>query len=569
MTRSVGRAIASVLFFIAAARAGWAGTGTPGPTFEISFPTSASSGPITGRLFLLISRVNEPEVRLQGMWVNSPEVIGLDVRRLRPGQTAVVDSSALGTPLESLKDVPPGDYYVQAVLSVSTEFRRADGHVIWAHDDRGEGQQFTHSPGNLYSPVERLHLDRSSKIDLTLTQAIPPIPVPPDTAWVKHIRIQSALLTKFWGRPIYLGAVVLLPRDYAIHPNLNYPVIYYQPEHFRAFPPFEFRTDSPSETTAAQRDRERGGWEGGYEFYRSWNADHFPRMIAVSIQTPTPWSDWSGGVDSANNGPYGAAITQELIPYVEHEFRIIRETYARMLCGKHTGGTAALGLQLQHADFFGGAWIFHPAAFNFQSFFGWNIYENDNAYIVKPSDLEWGRNPSEWLPVERFFTRTSAGISFVSFRQAGRHDAVMAGVGDGDPIGEYDAILGPVGKDGYPKLMFDRMTGAVDREVANYWREHGDLLAYTQRNWSRIGPHLNGKLHFYIGEMDQFFRQFGVHSFEEFLKTTADPHANGFFTYIPLKGSWQPMSNAALVKIMAEYVADHSPKNASTEWLSP
>src|SRR5262249_52241914 len=125
---------------------------------------------------------------------------------------------------------------------------------------------------------------------------------------------------------------------------------------------------------------------------------------------------------------------------------------------KHTGGHAALALQLTHAGFFGGAWIFHPPAIDLQSYFGWNIYENDNAYSVRQSDLAWGSNPSAWVPVERFFARTATGIPFVTLRQAGQHDAVMVGMADGDPIGEYDILFGPVGEDGFAQPLFDRTT---------------------------------------------------------------------------------------------------------------
>jgi len=124
------------------------------------------------------------------MWVNSPEIIAKDVHELLPGHAAIVDSALLGTPLQTLKELPPGDYYVQAVLNLYTEFHRADGHVIWAHLDQGEGQQFNKSPGNLYTKVTKLHLGRTGTVKLTLTEVIPPIPPTADTQWVKHIKVQ-------------------------------------------------------------------------------------------------------------------------------------------------------------------------------------------------------------------------------------------------------------------------------------------------------------------------------------------------------------------------------------------
>jgi Putative esterase len=533
---------------------------SPNDRFEVSFPSSVKDQPVTGRLYVLISRTNVPEVRLQSMWFNGPEIIATDVDHLMPGQTAVIDSKPLGTPLPSLSDIQPGDYYVQAVLNVYTQFHRADGHVIWAHADHGEGQVFNKSPGNLYSKAVKLHIDHSGPLKLSLTEVIPPIPPEPDTEWVKHIRVQSKLLTQFWGTPTYMGAVVLLPKDYAAHPNTRYPVVYYQPEHFRAFPPFEFTTTPVQESEGARHERESSGYETGYEFSRAWMSDSFPRVIAVSFQTPTPFSDWSGTIDSPNNGPYDQAIMTELIPRIEEQFRTIREPYARVLTGKHSGGRAALALQLHHAAFFGGAWVFHPWPFNFERWSSLDIYRDENVFEVQPNALPEGlQTIAQWKPPLRYFGRTSEGAPFVSAHQLSNHDAVMASVGAGDPIGADDAICGPVGTNGYPRRLWDRTTGKLDHEVAEHWREHCDLADYTKRNWARIGNDLVDKLHLYIGDMDVFYRNLGMHMYQDFLKTTQNPHYEGSFWYGPLENGHQPMTNAELVKIMAEHIERHSP----------
>jgi hypothetical protein len=164
-------------------------------------------------------------------------IFGRDVNALAPGESVVIDATIPGYPLKSLADLPPGDYYAQAVLNVYTEFHRADGHVIWAHMDQWEGQQFVISPGNLYSVPQKFHIDARTPGThaLVLTQTIPPGKIPADTKWVKQIKIQSKLLTAFWGRPIYIGASVLLPAGYDEHPNVRYPVIYDQAHFGRWF----------------------------------------------------------------------------------------------------------------------------------------------------------------------------------------------------------------------------------------------------------------------------------------------------------------------------------------------
>src|SRR5215472_4493011 len=195
--------------------------------FEISFSAPTHAEPITGRVFLGLASNATPEPRLQ----SSPTIVlGKDVRRMQSGEQVIIDSATAGFPLHSLSEVPPGDYYVQAVLNVYTEFHRADGHTIWAHMDQWEGQDLARAPGNLVSEPQKLHVDPSSSqtFRISLSKVIPSIVVPADTEWVKRIKFQSKLLSQFWGRPIYIGATVLLPRGYATHPRVQYPVIYSQ-----------------------------------------------------------------------------------------------------------------------------------------------------------------------------------------------------------------------------------------------------------------------------------------------------------------------------------------------------
>jgi Putative esterase len=541
------------------------------PEFEVSFPASVHQQPITGRLLLMISRTNEPEVRLQVGWVTSPPVFGVDVSRFRPGQFEVIGAEVPGFPIRSLHDVPSGDYYVQALLSVYTEFHRADGHVIWAHMDQWEGQQFNLSPGNLFSKVRRIHLEASAnhKIKIQLTEEIPPVETPPDTEWVKHIKIQSELLTRFWGRPMYLGAVVLLPRDYQSKPDAQYPVIYQQ-GHFSQHPAFDFRTDDSPENAEDRRWREANGIESGYQFFQAWSSDSFPRVIAVTFLHPTPYYDDSYAVDSANNGPYGTAILTELIPYIEKSFRIIARPYARILTGGSTGGWESLALQLFHPEFFGGTWTLYPDPIDFRRYQLVNIYKDDNAFVVDDKDApEWTRQG--WAPApERSFARTDDGQPIATVRQVNQLEAVLGSRGrSGGQLAIWDATFGPVGNDGYPKPLWDGQTGQIDHSVAEYMRDHGyDLRYYAEANWSRIGPQINGKMNLYCGDMDNFYLNLGVYLFEQFLEKADNRYTLGSLEYgRPMKGhGWQPMTNAELVRAMSERIARNGPEGASLAW---
>ena len=232
--------------------------------FEISFPASARAQPVTGRVYVMISRTGDREPRQQIGRTGVP-FFGRDVEQLKPGQAATIDETDLGTPVESLREIPAGDYYVQGFVNVYSEFRRSDGYVLWMHDDQWEGQQWRRSPGNLYSDVQRVHIDpaRGGVITLSASHVIPPVVVPPDTQWVKRFKFQSPMLTRFWGRPIYLGAVVLLPRDYDKE-TTSYPVQYVQ-GHFSLGAPLNFNPDfKPTERNP-------------YNISQDWMKDDFPR----------------------------------------------------------------------------------------------------------------------------------------------------------------------------------------------------------------------------------------------------------------------------------------------------
>ena len=329
----------------------WPKTPIPGLRFKISFPASAHAEPITGRVFVVISNRESPEPRLQvGLWGDTSPLFGADVVQLKAGEVALIDGTALGYPPTSLADIPAGDYYVQALINLYTQCHRSDGHTLWVHLDQWEGQQFNRSPGNLYSEVAKVHLDPAAgyEVNLSLTKVIPPVEIPQDTEWVKHIKIQSDLLTKFWGQPIYLGATVLLPKGYDSHPTVSYPVLYEQ-GHFSLGAPMGFSTQDDPVPERAEKRLSEYNLETGYQFYQAWNSADFPRLLIVTFQHPTPYFDDSYAVNSANNGPYGDAIMTELIPYLETHFRIIRKPYARVLSGGSTGGWESLALQLYHA----------------------------------------------------------------------------------------------------------------------------------------------------------------------------------------------------------------------------
>ena len=505
--------------------------------FEISFSEDVHPHPITGRIFVMISKNQNREPRLQaGFWSNSVPLFGKDVDVLKAGEIAEIDENTLGYPVRSLQDISPVEYYVQGLINIYTRFERSDGHVIWAHMDQWEGQQFNRSPGNLYSEVKKVRLDPSNgyTIKLNLDRIIPPVEIPEDTEWVKHIKIKSRLLTEFWGHPIYMGAIVLLPKGYQENPDVYYPV-HYQQGHFSLRAPGGFREES--------------------SFYTAWTSENFPRMIAVTFQHPCPYFDDSYAVNSENCGPYGDAILEELIPLIEDRFRIIKQPRARVLSGGSTGGWEALALQIFHPDFFGGAWSFFPDPVDFRYYQLTNIYKDKNAFYQE----------FEWMRIERPMMRDVHGQVLVTLRQLSQLEAVLGSKGrSGQQLDIWQAAYGPVGEDGYPQQLWDKITGEIDHSVAEYMKERFDLRYYLQKNWKDIGPLLVGKIHVYCGDMDNFYLNEAVYELEDMLEKTQEPYYAGSFTYgRPRMGhGWSPFdrNTGELYLIMANHIENNSPE---------
>jgi hypothetical protein len=554
-------AVMAILGALATPSRAWPRTPMSGLRFKVSFPASAHPQPITGRVFVVISNRERPEPRLQvGFWGDTSPLFGADVIELKPGEPALIDGTTLGYPLTSLADVPAGDYYVQALINVYTQCHRSDGHTLWVHLDQWEGQQFNRSPGNLYSDVDKVHLDPATgyEINLSLTKVIPPVKIPMDTEWVKHIKIQSDLLSKFWGQPIYLGATVLLPKGYDSHPIVSYPVLYEQ-DHFSLRAPMRFRTQDEPLSESAKKSLSENNLETGYQFYQAWNSADFPRLLIVTFQHPTPYFDDSYAVNSANNGPYGDAIMTELIPYLETHFRIIRKPYARVLSGGSTGGWESLALQLYHPDFFGGTWTLYPDPISFEHYQLVNIFKDDNAFF------EPGHT---WLRAWRPLMRTAEGQVEVTMAQMSQLEATLGSHGrSAQQLEIWEAAYGPVGEDGYPRPLWDKLTGKIDHSVADYMRDHGyDLTAYLKQKWPVIGRQLVGKIHLEVGDMDNFYLNLAVYDLQEFLKTTHAPHYEGSFDFgRPEKGhGWQSMTQENLIRAMAIHITAKAPAGENT-----
>jgi hypothetical protein len=500
----------------------------------LSVPPSQTTKPLDGRMLLLVSTDEKTEPRFQvSDGDRTAQIFGVDVDGLAPGRDAVIDADVLGYPIRSLSDLAPGEYWVQGLLHVYETYKRSDGHTVQLPPDRGEGQQWSSAPGNFYSAPARIRIDASSDraVRLVLDQKIPPIPEPAETKYVKRIKILSERLSKFWGRPTYLGALITLPEGWDTHPNAHYPLAIYH-GHFqtevsgwRETPadPKLIPADVANLATYCPNGHEgafctqygypRMVQEYGYQFFKQWTGPSFPRVIMVTIQHANQYYDDSYAVNSENLGPYGDAITYELIPQIERTYRGLGP-WARAVYGGSTGGWEALGVQVFYPDLYNGAWANCPDPIDFHSYTVVNIYDDKNAYY---SEGPFKRTP-------RPGTRDYLGQTRSTVEQDNLMELVLGSKSrSGGQWDIWEAVFSPVGADGYPKRIWDKRTGEIDKTVAAYWREHYDLVNIMRRDWATLGPKLRGKITLNVGLSDNFFLNNAVYQAENFLKTAQPP----------------------------------------------
>ncbi len=500
------------------------------PAFSITLPENLGDTTFDGRLLLLLSTNNENEPRFQvSDGLKTQLVFGLDVEGWAPGQTITIDNAAYGYPIQQLKDVPKGEYHVQALLHKYETFVRGDGHTVKMPMDRGEGQKWNRAPGNLYSIPSKVSFDPASSKGLmaALTEEIPPIEEPEDTKYIKHIKIKSKLLSDFWGRDMHLGAHVLLPEGWEEHPNVKYPLAIMHghfPTDFNGF-----RTTPPDTTQpcvySSRFDVDcynRVVQQEAYDFYKMWTGPDFPRMIAIVIQHANPFYDDSYAVNSENLGPYGDAITYELIPHIEEQFRGIGEGWARFTYGGSTGGWEALAVQVKYPDEYNGCYAACPDPIDFRAYCLVNLYEDENAYYLN-SDFKERLRPGH----RDYLGFVDASVLDMNHKEL----ALGTKSRSGQQFDIWEAVYSPVGDDGYPRRIWDKETGVIDKEVADYWKENYDLAYIMKRDWATLGPKLKGKVKIYCGDMDNYYLNNAVYLTEEFLESTTDPYYDGEVDY--------------------------------------
>jgi S-formylglutathione hydrolase FrmB len=428
--------------------------------------------PVSGRLLLFVSPGSgEKAVDMSMMAPTKVYIAAREISHLLPGETVDIDADDGAFP-GPLSQAAPGDYEAQVVLDV-------------AHTYNYAGRQ----PGDLISDVVVLpawNPQTQSSTTMTLTKTVPELPDPlanmPDPqAALQRIDFTSPVLSKFWGRKICMQAWVLLPPGYNSHPKANYPTVYF------------------THGFGGSMDEMRARFAP--VFYQRMKNGKMPEMIWVLLDesSPTGTHEFADGV---NNGPWGTALTTELIPYLETHYRMDARVSGRFLQGHSSGGWATLWLQTTYPKIFGGTWSTSPDPSDFHAFSTIDLYA--------PGANMYRRADGTPQPIIRMH-----GTVVATMEQMAHLETVL---GDyGGQIGSFEWVFSPRGPDGRPLPMFNRATGAVDPKVIAYWGAHYDISQQIQSNWKTLAPDLRGKIHLYVGTEDTFYLNNAAHRLQALL----------------------------------------------------
>ena len=483
----------------------------------VSFPANVHPTPISGRVLLFMCHSTLEPARWSMFWDPQP-VFGIDVTNLSPEAEVVFEPSTFWAP-EALVfgDLKAGTYYAQALVDL----------------DHLHSGYF--NAGNLYSPMLKCEVVRGLKggtIKLVMDKAMDEEPPPKETDRVKLVEIRSKLLSDFYGREVMLRAGVVLPPTFNETPNQLFPAVYQIP--------------------SSSGDYTEAWWRPEQE--QKFKVNRGPlQVLRVFVDPQGPFGH-THFANSANNGPVGDALVQELIPEIERRFRAIPQAYARFLRGHSAGGWTSLWLQVSYPDFFGGCWSLSPDPVDFRAFQTMNIYEDKNGH--------WTREGYP-RPLARVGEK-----AVLTFPQIDQWDYV---VGAGFPLGSFNAVFSPRATDGKPRPLMNPLTGRIDPEVAAYWRRY-DVLSLLQKNWPMLRPKLKGKLHIMAGGSDNFYLDAAVYNLKDFLNTT---DYGGYVEILPGDHSSynSPELNGRFNREMAEQFAAglkaSSQPSATTQAPSP
>jgi len=383
------------------------------------------------------------------------------------------------------------------------------------------------------------------------------------TEWVRYVKIRSEKLSKFWGRDMYIGANILLPPGYEEHPDATYPVLYMQ-GHSSGLTPMPWAPEEWFHPGYEPTHPAVGPQLDG--FYEAWTSGQLPKIVVITFRDANPFFDTSYSVNTDNVGPYGDALTEELMPYLEQKFRIVGEPWGKVLSGRSTGGWEAVAMMIFYPHMFAGSFPWAPDPIDFRKLMQINIYEYKNAFL---NELDWIRT---LLPAQR---ETDGLVNYTVADEHAYEQVVATHDRSGGQWAIWQALYSPVGGDGYPLPLWDPDSGVIDKEVATHWRDNWDLSYILERDWETLGPKLQGKLHFAVGMMDNYYLDQSVYLTEQRMAALENPRSDATFQYgIRGRHSWighspldpgRQMTYAEFITVVGDFVVRHAPEQTDLQ----
>ncbi|MET1056897.1 MAG: alpha/beta hydrolase-fold protein [Pedobacter sp.] len=413
---------------------------------SVMYPDTLLKQPFTGNILVYLSKTNSnPKSGIAGLDIFP--CLRVYVKNVKAGVPVIIDDKAIAFPV-ALSDMERGEYYVQ---------------VVW--DRNFGGRSIAESPGNLSAATQKINFTKDvSKIFTIQAGNILPETVFKDTQYAKEFKVPSVLLSKFHHGSKTISAAVLLPEKYYTEPRRKFPVRY-----------------------------EVSGYGGNYHRYSGYSK---PAPLMDTTACIVVYLDGECALghsvyaNSDNNGPWGDALTKELIPAVEKTYRC---DGARFLYGHSSGGWSVLWLQSHYPKVFDGCWSSSPDPVDFRSFERVNLYDHQNMFYGKDGSLNQTGTVDGVFPW--FSMRNTYQMEKVIYR--------------GEQMHSFDAVFSKKGADGQPLRICNDLTGEIDTTVFNHWKNY-DISLYLRTNWNQLKGDLDGKVMVSVGTYDNFYLNHSV-----------------------------------------------------------